>query len=77
MLEATNDGIQSLSNKNDKHLFSYSGYADTRPLPICKDIYIDNNETLRNECRNKNRRIEFYFTVNTPDIKKMKEKLSD
>ena len=79
MLEATNNGIESLRNKNDKHLLSYSGYADTRPLPICKNINFENNSTLIeiNKCRNKNRRIEFYFTVNTPDTKKMKEHLSD
>lgn len=59
----TNNEIISLKNIKEKSLFSYSGYADTRPL--CVDD--------SNECRNKNRRIEFYFTVNTPEINKIKK----
>lgn len=59
----TNNKILALKNIKNKSLFSYSGYADARPLCI------KNSE----DCRNKNRRIEFYFTVNTPDIKKIKE----
>ncbi|MCT7634482.1 OmpA family protein [Aliarcobacter butzleri] len=59
----TNNEILSLKNIKNKSLLSYSGYAETRPL-----CFEDNDE-----CRNKNRRIEFYFTVNTPEIKKINE----
>lgn len=62
MVEATDSKIALLKNNKDKTLFSYSGYAETRPL--CFD------ETI--ECKGKNRRIELYFTVNTPDISKAK-----
>lgn len=57
----TNDEILSLKNIKNKSLLSYSGYAETRPLCL-EDS---------NECRDKNRRIEFYFTVNTPELKKI------
>ncbi len=59
----TNNEILSLKNIKNKSLLSYSGYAETRPL-----CFEDNDE-----CRNKNRRIEFYFTVNTPEIKKIND----
>jgi flagellar motor protein MotB len=59
----TNNEILYLKNIKNKSLLSYSGYAETRPL-----CFEDNDE-----CRNKNRRIEFYFTVNTPEIKKINE----
>lgn len=59
----TNNEILSLRNIKNKSLLSYSGYAETRPL-----CFEDSDE-----CRNKNRRIEFYFTVNTPEIKKINE----
>ncbi|NBL00197.1 MAG: hypothetical protein EOM50_19740 [Erysipelotrichia bacterium] len=62
MVEATDSKIALLKNNKEKTLFSYSGYAETRPL--CLD------ETV--ECKGKNRRIELYFTVNTPDISKAK-----
>lgn len=78
MLMVTNNEIDTLKNKKSKHLFSYSGYADTRQLCDEKKEF-DSNAT-NNElklCRSKNRRIEFYFTVNTPDVKKIKEHLSD
>lgn len=60
----TNDEIFLLKSIKNKSLFSYSGYAESRPLCL--------EDTI--ECRNKNRRIEFYFTVNTPEIKKSKNK---
>ena len=63
MNSETNGKFLFLKNLQGKFLFSYSGYADTRPLCL------DNTK----ECRAKNRRIEFYFTVNTPDIKKIKK----
>lgn len=59
----TNNEILSLKNIKNKSLLSYSGYAETRPL-----CFEDSDE-----CRNKNRRIEFYFTVNTPEIKKIND----
>jgi len=73
MLVATNNKINTLKNKKEKHLLSYSGYADNRQL--CNEKEAKPQEL--NLCKSKNRRIEFYFTVNTPDIKKMKEHLSD
>lgn len=78
MLLATDEKINTLKNKKEKHLLSYSGYADNRQL--CNEQEVLDRNTSNNElnvCRSKNRRIEFYFTVNTPDTKKMKEHLSD
>lgn len=77
MLLTTNNDINTLKNKKEKHLLSYSGYADTRQL--CDESQLQNIATQEEikECRSKNRRIEFYFTVNTPDTKEMKEHLSD
>jgi flagellar motor protein MotB len=78
MLIATHNKLSTLKNKRGSHLFSYSGYADTRQRCPEKKKKIEGASLLeRKECRSKNRRIEFYFTVNTPDIKKMKEHLSD
>jgi len=73
----TNHKINSLKNKKEKHLLSYSGYADNRQL--CNEKEIQKTASLKElkQCRSKNRRIEFYFTVNTPNIKKMKEHLGD
>ena len=77
MLVVTDNKINSLKNKKKKHLLSYSGYADNRQLCNEKEARkVSTPQELR-LCRSKNRRIEFYFTVNTPDIKKMKEHLSD
>jgi len=77
MLVDTNNSISTLKNKKEKHLLSYSGYADNRQL--CNEEEAKRSSTKQEikQCRSKNRRIEFYFTVNTPDIKKMKEHLSD
>jgi len=77
MLLVTDNEINTLKNKKDKHLLSYSGYADNRQL--CDEEEAKKVSTVQELrlCRSKNRRIEFYFTVNTPDIKKMKEHLSD
>ncbi len=71
---ATNNKINDLRNKKDKPLFSYSGYADSRQL--CNEQEKQLNGATPEEmklCRSKNRRIEFYFTVNTPNIKKIVE----
>ena len=65
MIYASDKKIKDLENIKGKKLISYSGYADTRPLCI------ENTK----ECRDKNRRIEFYFTVNTPNLKNIKEKM--
>ena len=79
MLSATDDKINELRNKKGKYLLSYSGYASTRQL--CEENKFESLELLDknelNSCRSKNRRIEFYFTVNTPDVKKMKEHIND
>ncbi len=79
MLSATDDNINELRNKKGKYLLSYSGYASTRQL--CEESKFESVELLDknelNSCRSKNRRIEFYFTVNTPDVKKMKEHIND
>ena len=77
MLLVTDNKIYNLKNKKEKHLLSYSGYADNRQL--CNEKAVKKGATLEEYrlCRSKNRRIEFYFTVNTPDIKKMKEHVSD
>jgi len=70
MVKVTNAKIKSIKNKKGKHLISYSGYADNRP--ICKEVSTMTKKELK-ICRAKNRRIEFYFTVNTPEIKKLQE----
>jgi len=77
MLVVTDNKINSLKNKKEKHLLSYSGYADNRQLCNEKEARKVSTQKELRLCRSKNRRIEFYFTVNTPDIKKMKEHLSD
>jgi len=77
MVIATNDKINTLKNKKEKHILSYSGYADNRQLCNEKEIIKSSNYEELKLCRSKNRRIEFYFTVNTPDIKKIKDHLSE
>lgn len=77
MLFVTDNAINTLKNKKEKHLLSYSGYADNRQLCNEKETIQSSTPEEMKQCRSKNRRIEFYFTVNTPDIKKMKEHLSD
>ena len=79
MLIATDNKINELKNKKGKHLLSYSGYASTRQLCAeneLEQIDMPASNELKS-CRSKNRRIEFYFTVNTPDVKKMKEHIND
>ena len=77
MLSATDSQIALLKNIKEKHLLSYSGYADNRQL--CQETLLDANATKEaiDACRGKNRRIEFYFTVNTPDTKKIREKIGE
>ncbi|MFZ7217869.1 OmpA/MotB family protein [Avibacterium avium] len=53
--------ISELKNISGRNLFSYSGYADTRP--------IDGNDNSTFENRAKNRRIEFFFALHNPSIK--------
>lgn len=52
--------ISALKNGNGRFLFSYSGYADTRP--------VDSADT--DEARGKNRRIEFFFALSSPKVSK-------
>jgi flagellar motor protein MotB len=74
MLHVTQEAIGTLKNIKNKHLLSYSGYAATRQF--CDETSQKDPEAL-DICKSKNRRIEFYFTVNTPDTKKIKEKIRD
>lgn len=75
MLLVTDNKINELKNKKGKHLLSYSGYASTRQL--CNESQFAESKKELKVCRSKNRRIELYFTVNTPDVQKMKEKIND
>lgn len=77
MVQAAGKPITQLKNKKNKYLFSYSGYAATRPLCDESAEAIAGNRELLGKCRGKNRRIEFYFTVNTPDIDAMKAKIDE
>lgn len=77
MSDATEGAISHLKNIKKKHLLSYSGYADTRLLCDESDPEIEKNEELLTACKAKNRRIEFYFTVNTPDTEKIRERLDE
>lgn len=78
MLVATDNKINTLKNKKKNPLFSYSGYADSRQICNEKEKIANGaNKKEINKCRSKNRRIEFYFTINTPDVAKIKEHLND
>lgn len=77
MLLVTENKIDNLKNKKEKHLLSYSGYAATRQLCNEEELKKTATEEEFKQCKSKNRRIEFYFTVNTPDINKMKEHLGE
>ena len=77
MVIITDNKINTLKNKKEKHLLSYSGYADNRQLCNEKEIAKTSTKAELKLCKSKNRRIEFYFTVNTPDIEKMKKHLDD
>ena len=52
--------ISVLKNGNGRFLFSYSGYADTRPV----------DRADSDEARGKNRRIEFFFALSSPKVAK-------
>lgn len=54
------NNIAQLKNKKSKQLFSYSGYADTRPVA--------SNQTV--EGKAKNRRIEFFFALSSAELSK-------
>ena len=73
MISSTKNSISSLKNKEGRHLLSYSGYSSTRPRCIEKEA---KKEDLA-ICRAENRRIEFYFTVNTPNMTKNKENINE
>lgn len=77
MVQAAGKSITLLKNNRHKYLFSYSGYAATRPLCDEREAAIAGDRERLNKCRGKNRRIEFYFTVNTPDIESMKAKIDE
>lgn len=53
--------IALMKNVSGKQLFSYSGYADTRP--------IEGNDNSTPENRAKNRRIELFFALHNPQNK--------
>lgn len=52
--------IHDMKNRDGHYLFSYSGYADQRPIA-------DNSSE---QGRAKNRRIEIFFALSSPQIKK-------
>lgn len=64
MDKLTNGAFSKLKNKNGEALISYSGYADTRPI---KGLSNDTKEG-----RERNRRIQFFFAVNHPNIEEIK-----
>jgi len=60
-------GFSKLRNIKNQALISYSGYADTRPI---KGVL---NNTK--EGRERNRRIQFFFAVNPPNLVEIKNEL--
>ncbi len=52
--------IGQMKNRDDKYLYSYSGYADQRPVP-------GNSNSTELE-RAQNRRIEFFFALTSPQL---------
>ena len=60
--EGANVGLESLTNRDGKKLFSVSGYADTRP-DASTIGEPDSEQSLR-----KNRRIDIRFTIRRPEI---------
>lgn len=77
MEQATEKSIKELKNNKGNYVFSYSGYAATRPLcDESNETIAEDNKRLR-KCRAKNRRIEFYFTINTPDIDAIRVKIDE
>lgn len=59
-----NTEIDKMKNAEDKPLFSYSGYADTRPADTHKTAH---NEYTK-EAKDNNRRIEFFFALSSPKV---------
>ena len=64
MDKLTNGALSKLKNSKGEALISYSGYADTRPI---KGV---SNKTR--DGRERNRRIQFFFAVNPPSLKELK-----
>jgi len=64
MDKLTNGALSKLKNNKGEALISYSGYADTRPI---KGV---SNKTR--DGRERNRRIQFFFAVNPPSLKELK-----
>ena len=61
MDQYSNGELVNLKNIKNQSLVSYSGYADTRPI---RGVLNDTKEG-----RERNRRIQFFFAVNPPDLK--------
>ncbi len=51
-------GVGTLKNSTDRYLFSYSGYAEQRPIA--------SNDSIAG--RQQNRRIEFFFALSSPKV---------
>ena len=60
----TNGAFSKLKNQKGESLISYSGYADTRPIKGVSNATKDGRE--------RNRRIQFFFAVNPPSLKELK-----
>lgn len=54
----TSAGVGSLKNSSNRYLFSYSGYAEQRPIA--------SNDSI--DGRKQNRRIEFFFALASPKV---------
>jgi len=75
MVLSTNNKIKYIKNIKDNSMLSYSGYADNRQRCPEKEKLSNGASSLEmKDCRSQNRRIEFYFTVNTPEITNLKIK---
>ncbi len=64
MNEQSDGNFSALTNTKGQALISYSGYADTRPISGVS------GET--SEGRDRNRRIQFFFAVNPPNLEEIK-----
>jgi len=60
MNKMSNKVLEKMKNIEGKALFSYSGYAASRPIK-------GTDNTLKKD-RQRNRRLQFFFSINTPKI---------